>query len=53
VSDGEALRSQVSVDGVNELVQLLRGEDLDFDQIEECVASVVNTSDRTLQRRCF
>ena len=49
MSDGEALRSQVSVDGVNELVQLLRGEDLDFDQIEECVASVVNTSDRTLQ----
>ena len=49
MSDDDALRGQGAVDDVSELVQLLLGEDLDFDQIEECVVGVVNASDATLQ----
>lgn len=49
MSDDDALCGQGSVDDVNELVQLLLGEDLDFDQIEERVVGVVGASDESLQ----
>ena len=49
MSDDDALRGHGSVDDLIELVQLLLGEDLDFDQIEERVVGVVSVSDVTLQ----